>query len=78
MNGQLASEVPYKDGKEEGLSRSWYENGSLWNETNWKDGKEEWLMRSWYANGQLKMARCYSNDKEVDMSNCQVATSSRY
>ena len=37
-NRQFEFEHNYKDGKKDGLSRSWYENGQLEFEGNWKDG----------------------------------------
>ncbi len=37
-NGQLKSEINFKDGKRDGISRAWYENGQLMYEGNYKDG----------------------------------------
>jgi antitoxin component YwqK of YwqJK toxin-antitoxin module len=37
-NGQLRSELPYKDGKKDGLYQRWNENGQLLREETYKDG----------------------------------------
>ena len=37
-DGQLMSERTYKDGEEDGLSKSWHSNGQLKLESNYKDG----------------------------------------
>ena len=53
-NGQLIDEDNYKDGKRDGLCKSWYKNGQLKDDGNYKDGKREGLWKSYYENGQLK------------------------
>ena len=54
QNGQLKSEISYKDGKYDGLSKIWYENGQLEIESNWTNHKKNGLSKTWYENGQLK------------------------
>ena len=38
-NGQIASEINYKDGKQDGKVTWWYENGQKQSEGNYKDGE---------------------------------------
>ena len=50
----------YKDGKKDGLYRSW--EGQFWYEkTNYKDGKKDGLCRYWYESGQLWMEVNYKD-----------------
>ena len=37
--GQISMETNYKEGKENGLNRVWYENGQLEYEGNYKDDR---------------------------------------
>ena len=37
----------YKEGKQHGSQKSWYENGQLQQEMNYKEGKLSGLQRSW-------------------------------
>ena len=53
-NEQLRYEGTFKDGKEDGLSKAWYENGQLYAKSNLKDGKRNGLRKFWHSNGQLK------------------------
>ena len=49
-NGQIKSELNYKDYKRDGKWTWWYENGQIQSEANWKDGKiDEWTR--WNENG---------------------------
>ena len=52
-NGQLAREINFKDGKQDGLAQEWHSNGQLYYAINFKDGKEDGLAQEWYDNGQL-------------------------
>ncbi|MDB4494398.1 hypothetical protein N9222_01270 [Pseudomonadales bacterium] len=70
-NGQLESEVTYKDGEHHGLSRNWDDDGQLRYETTYKDGESHGLSRSWDETGYLWLEACFSNGEVVDMSNCQ-------
>jgi antitoxin component YwqK of YwqJK toxin-antitoxin module len=53
--GKKSIEYNYKDGKEDGLQTSWYENGQKKVEGTYKDGKEDGLYTDWYENGKMKM-----------------------
>ena len=62
-NGQKKSETNYKDGKQNGLSTSWYENGKKEYEENYEDGKQNGLFTNWYENGQKKNETNYLDGK---------------
>ena len=56
-NGQLADEGNYKDGKEDGLFKSWYKNGQLADKGNFIDGK-------------LILGKCWDNEgNEIECEN---------
>ena len=58
-NGKVRGFLTIKDGKQDGLRRSWHENGQLMREGNFKDGLQRW----WYENGQMKSEYNYIDDK---------------
>ena len=60
-NGQLESEINFKDGKYEGQWKWYYVNGNIKKEGNFKDGKNEGLWKSYYQNGQLKSEENYKD-----------------
>ena len=64
-NGQKATEVNWKDGKQDGLFVQWNEVGQKEAEINFKDGKENGLWTEWYENGQKKTEGNYKNGKPV-------------
>ena len=43
----------FKNGKQNGLQKQWYENAQLWEEENYKDGVLDGLHRKWHRNGKL-------------------------
>ena len=55
-NGQLAEEVSFKDGKRDGLSRTWSLIGLVEEQANYKNGQLDGLFRAWYENNfQLEL-----------------------
>jgi antitoxin component YwqK of YwqJK toxin-antitoxin module len=50
-SGQVASEVTYEHGLEEGLSRDYYPGGQLAAEGYYRAGKEEGIWRFWAQDG---------------------------
>ena len=62
-NGALKKDIPYKDGKENGIGKGYYPNGNLESEGNFKDGKLEGLFKGYYENGNIRMEINYKNDK---------------
>ena len=64
-NGVLKTEVPFKDGKREGLAKDYYESGALKGEMPYKDDKMEGLGKAYYENGELKGEILYRNGEPV-------------
>ena len=82
-DGQLEREINYKDGKKDGLYKSWDKNGQLELEVNYKDGEFAGLAKSWHSNGQLE-SEINWKDGELDglhiwwHSNGQLKTEANY
>ena len=53
-DGNLSFEANFKDGKREGLAKTYYINGNLWAETNYKNGKQDGLKKTYDVSGNLK------------------------
>ena len=58
-NGKLAVEAPYKDGKLDGVFRSFDENGKLHETIGYLDGEEEGFSILYYENGKKKSRETY-------------------
>ena len=63
-NGVIKMRGMKKDGKREGLWKSWYENGSPWSETTFKEGKKNGKTITWYDNEQKRYEGFYTDDTE--------------
>ena len=63
-NGVTKMRGMMKNGKREGLWKSFYENGSPWSETTFKEGKKEGRTTTWYVNEKKRYDGFYSNDSE--------------
>ena len=61
-NGQLQSEMPYKDFKPHGIYKYYYQNGDLKEETTYKNGKKKGVDRWFYPNGNFYHERYYKNN----------------
>lgn len=61
QNGKLHTEIHYKDGLEDGVSKAYYENGNLKYEGNFKSGTG--ILYSYYQNGKLKSKTPYQDGK---------------
>ena len=64
-NGKVEMFVTIKDGKPDGLIRTWYENGQLEDESNYKDGKPDGLGRGWHENGQLRAEANFKDGERI-------------
>jgi len=64
-NGVVEMQGMMKDGKREGLWKSFYENGSPWSETTFKNGIKEGPTTTWYENEQKRYVGNYKNDVEI-------------
>ncbi len=60
-NGNVAVEAPYKNGKLDGVFRSYYENGKVWQTVGYLDGVEEGFSVTYYENGSKKIKETYKN-----------------
>ena len=58
-NGKLAIEVPYRNGKIDGVLRSYDENGMLHETIGYLEGEEEGYSTIYYANGKRKSRETY-------------------
>jgi antitoxin component YwqK of YwqJK toxin-antitoxin module len=63
-NGQKQGEVSFKDGKQDGLTTSWYTNGQKKTEANYKNGEKNGLNTNWFENGQKEAESNYKDGKE--------------
>ena len=54
--------IPYKNGKEDGLLKSYYPSGKLNSEMPYKNGKEEGQQKDYYESGKIKTISTYKNN----------------
>ncbi|MGP8216666.1 MAG: toxin-antitoxin system YwqK family antitoxin [Bacteroidia bacterium] len=52
-NGVLKSEIPYSEGRKNGIAKEYYENGSIKSETPYEDGVKNGIVREYDENGEL-------------------------
>lgn len=63
-NGKIRAEVAYKDGKQNGLSRSYDRDGKLILELPYVDGKRDGVSKKYFAGGKLLYQQTgYKDDK---------------
>ncbi len=63
-NGQLASEVTYKNGEKEGEEKSWHDNGQQETISYYINGRKEGEYKEWLDNGQLWRQVYYKNGEK--------------
>jgi antitoxin component YwqK of YwqJK toxin-antitoxin module len=63
-NGVIEMRGMMKNGRREGLWKSWYENGLPWSETTFKDGIKNGKTATWYDNGNKRYEGFFKDDKE--------------
>lgn len=63
-NGVIEMRGSMKNGKREGVWKSWYENGLPWSETAFTNGKKNGKTTTWYDNGKKRYEGSFNNDKE--------------
>lgn len=61
-NGQIRDLVKMRDGKKDGLAKTWFENGQQ-GEGNFKDGKQDGVWTLWNENRQKKWEINYKDGK---------------
>jgi antitoxin component YwqK of YwqJK toxin-antitoxin module len=64
-NHQKYMEGEYKNGKREGVWKSWNENGNLWSEGTFKNGLDEGLRTIYHENGKKFIEGYYTNGKKT-------------
>lgn len=62
-DGEILSEVNYKEKKKDGLAKSFYKDGTLHQEIHYKDGLKEGIANTYYANGNLFRSSTYKEGK---------------
>jgi antitoxin component YwqK of YwqJK toxin-antitoxin module len=63
-NGVTKMRGMMKNGKRDGLWKSFYENGSPWSETTFKDGSKDGKTTTWYENEKKRYEGYYRMDAE--------------
>lgn len=63
-NGVIEIQGQMKDGKRDGVWKSFYQNGAPWSETVFTGGQKNGATSSFYENGQKRYAGFFTNDKE--------------
>ena len=63
-NGVIKMQGMMKDGKRDGMWKSFYDDGSPWSETTFVDGKKNGKTTTWYANDIKRYEGFYTDDKE--------------
>ena len=65
-NGQLKQEVAFKDDKQDGPDKMYYESGKLEGEWIFKDGKHEGKSKIFRENGSIAYIDIYKNGVKVN------------
>jgi len=63
-NGVAKMRGTMKNGKRDGLWKSFYENGAPWSETTFTDGKKNGPTTTWYENEKKRYTGFYTKDAE--------------
>jgi hypothetical protein len=63
-NGVMEMRGMMKNGKRDGVWKSWYESGLPWSETTFKEGVKNGKTITWYENETKRYEGFYTNDKE--------------
>jgi antitoxin component YwqK of YwqJK toxin-antitoxin module len=62
-NGDTAFVTGFKNGREEGWSRSWWPGEKKKAERFYTNGRKEWRHTGWWENGRVKFEYNFSNDE---------------
>ena len=66
-NGNLRYEWHFKDGKQNGASKSWWPNGEIKSKRKYKNGTTHGSVKSWHENGQVSGIREFKNGKRAGL-----------
>lgn len=58
-NGKVAVEAPYKNGKLDGVFKSYFENGKTWQTIGYLEGVEEGFSITYFESGSKKIKEVY-------------------
>lgn len=64
-NGEIRSEVFYRNGLKDGPETTWYQNGGLRKESNYKEGLRHGEWTSWDRNQRVLFHRIYNEGERV-------------
>ncbi len=64
-NRNLYSEIPYKNGKIDGIAKDYYDNRNLKSETSYKNGKIDGIVKYYNEDGNLALYITYENDEAI-------------
>lgn len=65
-NGQLELSIKFKEGKLNGISKSWHKNGQLEEEENYVDGKKDGVTKGYTEDGLLWYKETWKNDEKIN------------
>lgn len=64
-NGNLWSEINYKNNKRHGISKSYEDNGNLKHKDNYKNGKRHGKQFYYYGNGEVMFTSIYKDGELI-------------
>jgi antitoxin component YwqK of YwqJK toxin-antitoxin module len=62
----LRAEANFRDDKEEGVCRGFYENGILRLEGNYENGALEGISKTYYSNGEIQYIDTYKKGQKIN------------
>ncbi|GAB3919140.1 toxin-antitoxin system YwqK family antitoxin [Mucilaginibacter boryungensis] len=62
-DGTFAKQIPYINGRQDGLMHFWYPDRTLQQERLFVDGKKQGVHKGWWPNGKLKFEYSFNNDE---------------
>jgi antitoxin component YwqK of YwqJK toxin-antitoxin module len=65
VDGQLQSQVYYKDGLRDGSETTWYNNGQIRTKCNYKNGEKDGMWIKFARDGRLQLQKIYQEGKRV-------------
>lgn len=71
QDGNLVREIPYKNGKREGLDKWYYENGNLEREINYNQGKAVSGYMYDYEGNRTKMTNAHLHNLNKEINSLQ-------
>ncbi len=63
-NGQISKEGPYKNGKRDGLWKTYYKTGELWSEIYFNNGQPDSNTTAYYPNGKIRYQGFYTKGQK--------------